>query len=73
MRTGRAGFCTGCSGEWGQSGIGELQPIPAYKASFALDVTMPDGRKRVTFATTPKMWTYLMLQTVAGAIECRGC
>jgi len=51
---------------------------PAYKATFALDVTVPadqmavsnmpvsatqaltGGRKRVTFATTPKMSTYLL-------------
>jgi aminopeptidase N len=51
---------------------------PAYKATFALDVTVPEGqmavsnmpatnttplpggRKRVTFAATPKMSTYLL-------------
>jgi len=51
---------------------------PAYKATFALDVTvpagqvavsnmpaaatqtLPDGRRHVTFATTPKMSTYLL-------------
>jgi aminopeptidase N len=51
---------------------------PFYKATFALDVTVPstdmavsnmpaasstdlgDGRKRVSFATTPKMSTYLL-------------
>ncbi|MDC8756398.1 M1 family metallopeptidase [Janthinobacterium fluminis] len=55
---------------------------PAYKATFALDVTVPsgemavgnmpatgstelgDGRKRVQFATTPKMSTYLLFLAV---------
>lgn len=55
---------------------------PAYKASFALELTVPaaemavanmpqlsstdlgDGRKRVRFATTPKMSTYLLFLAV---------
>jgi aminopeptidase N len=59
---------------------------PVFKASFALDVTLPqamtavsnmpvtgeqpagDGRKRVSFAPTPKMSSYLLV-LVAGELE----